>query len=132
MTPEEMKKRIRDFALRCLRLVRSFAKGPIGSVVSYQLPKSCTSAAANYRAACIARSRADFVSKIGLVEEETDESVFWVDFAADAELTQRQRIEGLLAEGKEILAIIIASRKTARAGLSKEPKSRGRSDRPGA
>jgi four helix bundle protein len=117
MTPEEMKQRIRDFALRSLKLVASFPKGPAGSTVGYQLTRSSTSSAANYRAACIARSRADFVSKIGLVEEEADESVFWIDFAADAGLTKRTRIESLLAEGKEILAIIIATRKTARRHL---------------
>jgi four helix bundle protein len=109
-----MKKRTKDFALRCVRLVGSFPRGPTGEVVGRQLVKACTSAAANYRAACVARSRADFASKLGIVEEEADESVFWIDFAADAGLARRPRIAQLLAEGEEIVKIVARSRITAR------------------
>ena len=114
MTPDELKQRIRAFALRCLKLVASFPRGPAGDVIGRQLAKSSTSSAANYRAVCIARSRADFVSKLGMVEEEADESVFWIDFAADAGLVARDLIASLLAEGEEIVRIVARSRMTAR------------------
>ena len=117
MTPDEMKRRIREFALRCVRLAASFPKNAAGDTIGRQLIKAATSAAANYRAACIARSRADFVSKLGLVEEEADEAVFWIEFAADAGLVRRKRVQGLLAEGVEIVRIIARSRMTARARL---------------
>jgi len=121
MTEDEMKKRLKAFALRCVKLAASFPRTRLGNVVGYQLTKCAPSAAANYNAACRARSSADFVAKLGIVEEEADESVFWVDFSADAGLTKRNLIEGLLKEGNEILAIVIASRRTAssRQGQSK-------------
>jgi four helix bundle protein len=127
ITPEEMKRRIRDFALRCLRFATTFPKGPAGDVIGRQLIRACTGAAANYRAACIARSRADFASKLGVVEEEADESVFWIGFAADAALAKRQQVAALLAEGEEIVRIVAKSRITAKrpaAGAPREGSSR--------
>jgi len=115
VTPDEMRKRTRAFALRCVKLVRSFPKAPAGEIIGRQLIKAGTSVAANYRSACAARSHADFLSKLGIVEEEVDESIFWIDFAPDADLTKRSRVEDLLAEGRELLAIIVASEKTAKA-----------------
>ena len=115
MTPGEMKKRTRTFALRCPKLVTSFPKGKAGDVIGRQLIKAATSVAANYSAACRARSHPDFVHKLGIVEEEADESVFWIDFASDAELVKRELVEFLLREGQEILSIIVAARKTAKA-----------------
>ena len=118
MTPEELQRRFKQYALRVIKLVASFPKGMARQVVGYQLIKAATSAAANYRAACIARSRADFVHKLGIVEEEAEESTFWIDFAADAALTKRQVIESLLKEGCELVAIVVQSRKTAKSGLA--------------
>ena len=114
MTPDEMKKRLRDFALRCVRLAASFPRTPVGNVVGHQLIRSATGAASNYRAACIGRSRADFISKMGIVEEEADESVFWIDFAPDAGLVPRRRVTSLLDEGMEIVKIVAKSRITAK------------------
>ena len=114
MTPDEMKGRTRQFALRCVKLVASFRKGPVADVVGRQLIKSSTSVAANYRAACAARSHADFLNKLGIVEEESDESIFWIDLAPDAGLTERHLVAELLTEGQEIYAIIVASQKTAK------------------
>ena len=114
MTPEEMKKRLKDYALRCIKLAASLPSGAPGDVIRWQLTKASTSAAANYRAACIARSRADFVSKLGMVEEEADESVFWVDLATDAQLVKRTLVQGLLVEGEEIVKIVAQSRITAK------------------
>jgi four helix bundle protein len=110
-----MRKRTKTFALRCVKLASTFHRGPVGEVVARQLVKSSTSVASNYSASCAARSHADFLNKLGIVEEEADESVFWIDFAADAGLTKRKLVEQLILEGREILAIIIASQKTAKA-----------------
>ena len=122
MTPDELKKRLRAFALRCIKLADSFPKNAAGQVIGRQLIKSSTSAAANYRAACAARSHADFVNKLGIVEEEADESNFWIDFAPDAGLTQRDLVDDLLQEGQELVAIIVASEKTAKSRRRKSSK----------
>ena len=114
MTPGEMKDRTKAFALRCVQLVGSFPRGTVSDVIGRQLVKSSTSVAANYRAVCAARSHADFLNKLGIVEEEADESVFWIGFAADAKLTEPHLIQDLIREGEEILAIIISSEKTAK------------------
>jgi four helix bundle protein len=114
MTPDELKKRLRGFALRCVKLVFTFPRGPAGETIGRQLTKSSTSSAANYRAACIGRSRSDFIAKMKIVEEELDESVFWIDFAPDCGLVNRQLVVDLLDEGHQLLAIIVSSLKTAR------------------
>ncbi len=82
--------------------------------------------AANYRAACRARSYADFASKLGLVEEEADETAFWIEMIMDAGLLKRARLDNLLQEAKEILAIITASRKTVRSTHSAAARKRSR------
>ena len=122
MTPDEMKGRTRTFALRCLKLADSFPKSASGQVIARQLIKAATSVAANYHSACIARSHPTFVSRLSTSEEECDESVFWIEFSVHAGLTTPQRVEGLCAEGKEILAILVQSCKTAK-GRSKRPSS---------
>ena len=122
MTPEEMKRRTRAFAVRCVKLVASFSKNAAGDIIGRQLIKAGTSVAANYRASCAAWSHADFLNKLGIVEEETDESVFWIDFAPDVGLVKRNRVAGLIAEGQEILAIVIASQKTAKANRKTKNK----------
>ena len=114
MNEEEMKKRMKAYALRVVKLAASFPNTRLGNVVGYQLTKAGTSVAANYRAVCRARSRADFVAKLGVVEEEADESVFWIDFGADAGLTKRNLVQDLATEGNEIVSIIVASRRTAK------------------
>ena len=128
VTPDEMKKRTRAFALRCVKLAATFPKGPLGDIIGRQLIKAGTSVAANYRASCAARSHADFLNKLGMVEEEADETLFWIDFAPDAGLAERSRVEGLLAEGQELLAIVVASEKTAksrRAGAARRKRPGG-------
>ena len=118
MTPDDRKKRLKAYALRCIRLAESFPRTMTGRIVAGQLIRAATSAAANYRACCLARSRADFVAKMGIVEEETDESLFWIEVAVDAGLAKESRITPLAQEGTEILRIVIASRKTAKARSS--------------
>ena len=126
MTPDEMKRRTRAFALRCIKLVASFPKGAVGDIIGRQLIKSGTSVAANYRASCVARSHADFINKLGIVEEEADESVFWIDFSTDAGLTKQNLVKDLIIEGQEILAIAVASRKTAKTRRAEVKKLRGK------
>ena len=124
MTPEELRDRTREFSLRVVKLTTSLPHNRIGDVFARQLVRSGTSVAANYRAACRGRSHAEFVSKIGIVEEEADETVFWIELATDAGLAEKNLVEDLLVEGREILAIITASRKTAK-GRRKTGKTRG-------
>jgi four helix bundle protein len=123
MTPGEMKSRLRAFALRCIKLANAFPRNSAGSAVALQLTRSSTGAAANYRAACLGRSRADFIAKLKIVEEELDESIFWVDLAPDAGLVKRSLVKGLLQEGHELLAIIVQSLKTAKCNKASEGKS---------
>jgi len=110
----DLKKRLKDFALRIVRMAGSLPKDRIADVFARQIVRSGTSVAANYRAACKARSKAEFIAKLGIVEEEADETVFWIELATEANLVKTEKIELLLQEGKEICAIVTSSRKTAK------------------
>ncbi|MFQ5962929.1 MAG: four helix bundle protein [Candidatus Scalinduaceae bacterium] len=114
MNKDEMKQRTRQFALRVIRLVESPPKGRIADVIGNQLLRSGTSVGANYRAACRAKSSADFVYKMGIVEEETDESLYWMELLIEAGIMESKKLESLMKEGDELLAITVASIKTAR------------------
>ena len=109
-----MKKRTRAFSLRVIKLAASLPRNRISDTFVRQMVRSATGTAANYRAACLARSKAEFISKLGIAQEEADEAVFWIELAAEANLVKQKLVESLIIEGKEILAIIIASRKTAK------------------
>jgi four helix bundle protein len=111
---DELKQRIKAFAHRCVKLCATLPDTPLGRHISGQLIRSSTSAAANYRAVCIAQSRAAFISKLAIVIEETDESHFWIEFASDEELVKKQQILELLKEAIELTAIFVASQNTAR------------------
>jgi four helix bundle protein len=111
---EELKKRTRNFAVRIVRLFRALPSCPEARVVGQQLLRSGTSVAANYRAACKARSPADFISKLGIVEEEADETVFWLEFLVETGLVRRERMLDLTDEAKQLTAIFAASRRTAK------------------
>jgi four helix bundle protein len=102
------------FALRILKLFRALPNCPEARVIGNQLLRSGTSVAANYRAACRARSRREFVFKLGIVEEEADETVFWLEFLSDTGLVAPGRLVNLISEGKELTAIFVASRRTAK------------------
>ena len=112
--PEELRARTKAFALRIIRAVRPLLRTEEGRILGRQLLRSATSVAANYRAACRARSRAEFAAKIGLVVEEADETVFWLELLLDAEIVSKNSVDGLLAEANELLAIFAASQRTAR------------------
>lgn len=110
----ELQKRTTSFALRILRLFRSLPSCPESRIIGQQLLRSATSVAANYRAACRARSRPDFVNKLGIVEEESDETLFWLEFLTDAGLVRRERLNDLISEAKQLTAIFVSSRQTAK------------------
>jgi four helix bundle protein len=114
MDSHALKKRITDFSHRCVKLALALPDTSLGKIIRSQLIKSSTSAAANYRATCIAQSKPHFISKLSIVMEETDESCFWMEFIIDEQLLRKQRVLPLLEEGRELTSILISSRKTAR------------------
>lgn len=119
MNADDMKERTRAFALRVIRLAESLPNTPTAKMVRNQMLRCGTSVGANYRAACRARSRADFVFKMGIVKEEADETMYWIQLLIDAELIRRERVVDLLQESDEILAIVVSSIKTARDNRTK-------------
>ena len=114
MDREDLKRRTKQFALRVIRLIEALPRTRTAQVIGNQLLRSATSVAANYRAACRARSQADFVHKLGIVEEEADESLFWLEMVVETELMPAARVEDLIKEADELTAIFVASRKTAK------------------
>lgn len=115
MDAEEFKRRTKAFALRVIRLVDALPKSRAVDVFGRQLLRSGTSVGANYRAACRAKSQADFIAKMGIVEEECDESIYWMELLIEAGIVEPARLAELMAEANEILAMVVVSIKTARA-----------------
>jgi four helix bundle protein len=113
MTPEELKARTKKFAVRVLRLADSLPRTPSGRTLSSQIADSGTSVASNYRAACKARSRKEFIAKLGVAEEEGDETQFWLEMIAESGLLPPPRLQPLHQEARELTAILAASRKSA-------------------
>ena len=109
----DLKARTKQFAIRVMKLVDSLPRTIQGRAVANQIIRSATSVAANYRAACRARSRAEFIAKIGVVEEEADETAFWLELIIDSALLTETRTRPLLREAGELVAIMAASRKSA-------------------
>src|SRR6476659_11426051 len=110
----DLKKRTKAFALRILKLVDTLPKTTAGRALASQIVRSGTSVAANYRAACRARSIADFIAKMGLVEEEADETLFWLELLEESELVTAAKVTAIKEEANELIAITVASIKTAR------------------
>jgi len=113
MNEEELKARTKHFALRVIRLVRALPRTMEGRTLGSQLLRSGTSVAANYRAACRARSRAEFVAKLGIAEEEADESAFSTELMVESGMIKPGQVAALLKEAHEIVAIVTASRRSA-------------------
>ncbi len=109
-----MKKRTRAFALRIIRLVEALPKTRTAEVIGKQLLRCGTSVGANYRAACRAKSPADFIAKMGIVEEEADETIYWIELLIESEQINNERVNGLLEEANQIVAIVVSSINTAR------------------
>ncbi len=114
MTPDELKKRTKQFGLRVIRLVESLPETKTASTIGYQLLRSGTSVGANYRAACRGRSKAEFIAKLGIVEEEADESAYWIEMLIEAKILRPDPVSQLLAEAEELTAIMAKSRITAK------------------
>ncbi|MDB6056885.1 MAG: hypothetical protein JWO95_729 [Verrucomicrobiales bacterium] len=117
MTKQEMKVRTKKYALRIVKAVQALPNGRVGNVLGNQLLRAGTSVAANYRAVCRAKSAADFVNKLKIVEEECDESLFWMELLVESGVIAQSRFTNLMKEGDEILAIVVSAAKTTRASL---------------
>jgi four helix bundle protein len=117
-TAEELRDRTRKFAVDVVKLFRSLPRSTDAQVLGKQVLRSGTSVAANYRAACRGRSRAEFVAKLGIVAEEADETVFWLELIADCAIVSRGAMQNLILESKELCAISSASQKTAHSRLN--------------
>ena len=109
-----MKMRTKVYANRVVRVCQALPDEWLARTLGGQLLRSGTSVGANYRAVCRAKSTADFINKLRIVEEECDESLFWMEMPADNKVVKPARLQELMREGNEILAMIVSSAKTAR------------------
>ena len=114
MNPDEMKKRTKAYALAIIRFVQTLPGTPTARLIGNQLLKCGTSVGANYRASCRAKSKADFIAKMGIVEEEADESVYWMEVLVDSGIVSSSAVAELCDEGQQIVAITVSSINTAR------------------
>ena len=112
--PEELRERTKAFAIRIVRMYRSLPRSPDARVLGKQLLRCGTSVAANYRAACRARSRQEWISKIGIVVEEADETIFWLEMLQDCGIVTEKKLAEILKESHELCAIFTAARRTAK------------------
>lgn len=115
LSPEQLRARTKRFAVRIVKLFRALPKSTDAQVLGKQVLRSGTSVAANYRAACRGRSRPEFIAKLGVVAEEADETVFWLEMLVDCEIASERVVAELLKEARELCAIFSASQHTARA-----------------
>ncbi len=111
---EELRDRTKRFAIRIIRLFRALPRSVEAQVIGKQLLRCGTSVAANYRAACRARSRAEFIARLGIVAEEADESVLWLELLEESNVLSHERLAEIAKEAKELAAIFSASQKTAK------------------
>ena len=111
--------RTKAFAHRCVKLALNLPSNNLGWHLQKQLIKSSTSVAANYRAACRARSTADFISKLAIAEEEADETLFWLELIDEMKILDSTLLDSLMKENDELIAIIVSSIKTSRKRKSK-------------
>jgi four helix bundle protein len=116
---EALKNRTKQLALAVIRLSRTLPQTPEARIISRQLLRSATSVAANYRAVCRARSTPDFISKLGLVLEETDETLFWLELLVDAGIQRQDQVLAALDEADQLVSIFVASLRTVK-GLKSE------------
>jgi len=114
MTAEELKARTKKFAIRVIRLYRALPKNGVSEVLGKQLLRSGTSVAANYRAALRARSRTEFIAKLGIVVDEADETAFWLELIRESDLVSPSKLVSLEQESHELLAIMASARNTTK------------------
>jgi four helix bundle protein len=113
-TSDELKRRTKCFALMAIRLCQGLPRSQAGTVITRQLLRSSTSVGANYRAVCRARSTADFVSKLGIVLEEADETLFWLELLIESGVADHEKTAPLVREANELVSIFVASLRTAK------------------
>jgi four helix bundle protein len=114
MDREELKARTKAFAKRVINLCRSLPRTEEARLIRNQLFRAGTSVGANYRACCRARSRAEFISKVGIVLEETDESLYWMEIITESEIMKAKRLTPLMEEADQLIAIFVSSLNTAK------------------
>lgn len=114
MTEAELKSRTKKFAVDIFKFIEELPTIKSTNIIANQLGRCASSIGANYRAACRARSHKEFISKIGIVEEESDESVFWIELLIETNKTINARAQVLLQEAKELTAIFTVTHKTAK------------------
>jgi four helix bundle protein len=123
MTREEMKARTKAYANRIVRLCAALPNNWVARTLGKQLLRSETSVGANYRAVCRAKSTADFLNKLRIVEEECDESLFWMELLVENNFVKARRLTSLMQEGNALLAIVVASAKSTRASKERAATS---------
>ncbi|MEM9417053.1 MAG: four helix bundle protein [Bacteroidota bacterium] len=121
---EELKKRTKNLALRVIKLFKALPNTAEAQLIGKQLLRSSTSLAANYRAACVSRSRKEFLAKLSIVVEEADESLFWLEILGEAAILPQEKLRLIANELQELLFIFSASRKTAKNNLSQAPNKK--------
>lgn len=127
MNEQEFKRRTKAFGLAVIRLVESLPRSRTSEIIGRQLLRCGTSVGANYRAACRGKSVLDVIAKLGIVEEEADEALYWLELLLDARLLSQEHVSGLRREADELVAMTVASIKTLRsreAGRRPNPKSK--------
>ena len=124
MTETELKDRLKSFSLRILKVVDAMPHTVSAWAIAKQIVRSGTSPAANYRAACIAKSKRDFLNKLKMVEEELDETQHWLELIMDAEILPEERLRPLYDESKELTAIIVSSIVSTRRYLDMHPQEK--------
>jgi four helix bundle protein len=124
MTEAEFKARTKQIAIRIIRLVNSLPQSLVAQTIGKQLLRSGTSIGANYRAACRGKSKADVAHKLQIVEEEADESLYWIELLIDSEILRPKKVASLQHDIGEIIAMTVASIKTLRRGALRNPKSK--------
>ena len=120
MNPDIMKKKTKVFALKILKLVEALPKTSTARIINNQIVRCGTSVASNYRSACRARSKVEFIAKLGIVEEEADETLFWLELIEESEMLPSNYLQELKREANEITAIVVTSCKSARTNLTQK------------
>jgi four helix bundle protein len=124
MTEVEFKQRTKDIAIRIIKLVQSLPKNWVAETIGKQLLRSGTSIGANYRAACRAKSTADIINKLAIVEEEADESMFWIELLIESEIVAENRLMNLYCDIEEVVKMTVTSIRTLKAKRETNPKSK--------
>ena len=122
MTTDELKKRLKVFALRIIKLSESLPNNTTGNIIAKQIIRSGTSPGANYRSACLGKSDKDFLNKLKMVEEELDETLYWLELIVESGLVKANLLDELMKENLELFKIIVSSINTMKKKLNLPPK----------